>query len=124
MTERLLLDEMHSPTVARALVELGHDVIAVSADPVLRGMTDPELYAWAGEQERRIVTENVNDFRPLLLGALEHGHVATALLLTSSRTFPRSRQSPGALINALDNWLRTDHADTPETWLHPAESQT
>lgn len=102
----LLLDEMHSPVVAAALRERGHDVISVTSDPSMRSMPDTALWAWAGINRRRIVTENVKDFRPLLLRAEESGDPVTALLFTSGRIFPRSRRNPGPLIDALDAWLR------------------
>jgi predicted nuclease of predicted toxin-antitoxin system len=44
---RLLLDEMFSPTLAAALRDLGHDVIAVAERSDLRSMTDSEILAWA-----------------------------------------------------------------------------
>jgi hypothetical protein len=102
----LLLDEMHSRVLAAALRELGHDLAAVTEQDALRTMTDGELYRWAGEHGRRIVTENVKDFAPLLRRGEQSGQPATPVLFTSSRTFPRSRRNPGPLINALDAWLR------------------
>ena len=106
MSVALLLDEMHGPVVAATLRERGHDVAAVAEQDALRAMTDEELFRWAGEHGRRIVTENVKDFAPLLRRAEESGQPAPALLFTSSRTFPRSRGNPGPLINAIDAWLR------------------
>jgi Domain of unknown function (DUF5615) len=41
--------------------------MAVAAEPQLRSMTDAELYAWATAEGRRIVTENVKEFRRLLM---------------------------------------------------------
>jgi hypothetical protein len=77
-------------------------------------MTDEELFVYAAAQGRRIVTENINDFRRLLLRVGESGMSTAGLLFTSSRTFPRTRRSPGPLIDALDaGWLPlarpTDH---------------
>lgn len=99
----LLLDEMFSPSIAAELRRRGHDVIAVAADPQLRSMTDPELYAWAISEHRRIVTENVKDFRRLLTQDSEL--TGPGLLFTSVRTFPRSRRAPGSLIASLESWL-------------------
>jgi hypothetical protein len=94
----------------------------VAEDPQLRGLSDAELFAWATRQHRRIVTENVIDFRPLLLGAEEVGWRGAAVLFTSSRTFPRSRRNPGPLIGALSAWLSApDAAQRPaEDWLTSA----
>lgn len=119
---RLVLDEMFSPALAQALREAGHDVLAVAEVAELRAMTDAELFGWAAEARRRIVTENVKDFRPLLLLAIEAGHSHPALLLTSSRSFPRSRRNPAPLIEALCAWLvrQPNSSSLPEDWLRPA----
>lgn len=113
---------MHAPAVAQALRKLGHDVVAVAEEPDLRAMTDLELFRWAAQRGRRVVTENVKDFRPLLRYADESGLPAAALLLTSSRTFPRSRRNPAPLIEALDHWMRLDDVATrpAEDWFRRA----
>lgn len=126
MSIRLLLDEMHAPTVAAALRDRGHDVLAVADQLELRALSDSELFSWAGQQSRRIVTENVKDFAPLLHRAEESGQPATPLLFTSTRKFPRSRRNPGPLIDALDAWLRAaDASQRPtEDWLTCADRRT
>jgi hypothetical protein len=115
----LLLDEMHAPVVAAALRDRGHDVAAVAEQDALRAMSDQELFRWVGEHGRRIVTENVKDFAPLLRRAEESGQPVSPMLFTSSRNLPRSRRNPGPLINALDNWLcASDVTQRPvEDWL-------
>jgi hypothetical protein len=120
-TAALLLDEMHSPAVAKALRKRGHDVVAIADGPDLRAMSDGELFGWAAAEGRCIVTENVKDFRRLLLRADESRQPSPSLLFTSSRAFPRSRRNPGPLIRALDAWLgRTDPDALPaEDWLRP-----
>jgi hypothetical protein len=126
---RLLLDEMFSPKIAATLREREHDVIAVAERIDLRSMTDDELFAWTVADSRWLLTENVKDFRPILLRAMQGGAVTTGLLYTSSRTFIRSRQNPGPLINALDTWLSTGPPPAPltEDWLQdpdqPPENQ-
>ncbi len=122
MSVELLLDEMHASVVAAALRERGHDVLAVVEQDELRALTDEELFRWAAEHGRRIVTENVKDFAPLLRRAEELGHAVASLLFTSSRTFPRSRRNPGLLIDALDAWLRAAKSSQPplEDWLQHA----
>lgn len=111
----LVLDEMFSPVIAAELRSRGFDVLSVADDPQLRSMSDPELYKWATERDRRIVTENVKDFRPLA----RQETAGPGLLFTSARTFPRSRRSSGLLIGAIDAWLRTSDAGlrVPEVWL-------
>lgn len=116
---RLLLDEMFAPRIAEELRRRGHDVLALVADAELRSLSDPEVYAWAGEHGRRVVTENVKDFRPLVATGAGCG-----VLFTSSRGFPRSRRNLGPLIDAIDRWLVAP-ASPPlatEHWLLPSPS--
>jgi Domain of unknown function (DUF5615) len=121
-TVPLVLDEMLAPTIADALRDKGYDVVAVAAEPNLRAMTDDEVYAWAASHGRCIVTENVKDFRPILARVEEAGGRVAPLLLTSSRTFPRTRRNPGPLITALDARLRGTGPvlASVEQWLLPA----
>ncbi|MEI6623685.1 MAG: DUF5615 family PIN-like protein [Actinomycetes bacterium] len=115
----LLLDEMFSAHLARTLRGRGHEVVAVVENPELRALSDGQIFAWAAAHRRRIVTENVLDFRLLLLSAQESGAPCAALLLTGSRTFPRSRHNTGPLTDALCTWLT--HSGTMvrsvEVWL-------
>lgn len=119
---KLLLDEMHAPVVAQRLRDSGHDVASAAEEPSLRAMNDDELFRWAAGEGRRIVTENVKDFRPILVAAEQASQPTAGLLLTSSRLFPRSRRNPGPLIAALEHWLTAkDVGDRPvEDWLRPA----
>jgi hypothetical protein len=121
VSQALLLDEMHAPVVAAALRDRGHDVVAVADQDDLRALTDAELFRWAAEHDRRIVTENVKDFAPLLRRADELGQRVARMLFTSSRTFPRTRRNPGPLVDALDAWLRASRDTEPpvEDWLQP-----
>ncbi len=116
---RLLLDEMFSPAIAADLRQLGHDVIAVADRPDLRSKSDEEIFAWASAEKRWLLTENVKDFRPIMLRALSAGTPGCGLLFASSRAFPRSRKNPGSLIRALDAWLTTGPPAPPvtESWL-------
>ena len=68
------------------------------------------------------MTENVKDFRPLLAQAQDSAGPSAQLLLTSSRTFPRSRKNPGPLLEAVRSWLvGSAESDIPaEDWLRPA----
>jgi hypothetical protein len=120
MTTRLILDEHYSAAIAHALRDLGHDVVAVVASDELRGSSDSELYRHATETGRRVVTENVKDFRPLLLAATAAGAPAAALLLVPSRRFPRGRGDRTAtIVAAINAWLVQPDADPRpvEDWL-------
>lgn len=115
----LLLDEMFPSALAEALRSRGHDVIAVVDHVELRAGGDAAVFEWAAQTGRRILTENVKDYRPLLQRALDSRAPRADLLLTSSRTFPRSRRSPRPLIDALDHWLTSSRTATRsfEEWL-------
>jgi hypothetical protein len=120
-TARLVLDEMFAPAIAAALGHLGHDVVAVAEHGELRAMADEEVFAWAAAQDRWLLTENVKDFRPILLRALQADTASTGVLCTSNRAFRRSRKNPGPLIEALDAWLQRGPPKPPlrEDWLLP-----
>jgi predicted nuclease of predicted toxin-antitoxin system len=118
-TARLLLDETFAPAVAAGLRARGHDVIAVVEQPDLRSKPDDEIFSWASAETRWLLTENVKDFRPVMLRALQARTPSCGLLFTSSRAFPRSRKDPGVLIRALDAWLTAGPPAAPvtESWL-------
>ncbi len=99
---KVLLDEHFPSVVAEQLRARGHDCIAVTERPDLRGRSDPEIYAVAVTEGRWIVTENVVDFVPIHAEALGQGEVPAGLILTSNRRFPRGRaETVRALIAAL-----------------------
>jgi hypothetical protein len=100
-----------------------HDVVAVAERPDLRAMTDGDVFAWALAGRRWLLTENVQDFRPILVRAIQSETPVTGILFTSSRSFPRSRKNPGPVIAALDAWLRTGPPEAPmtEDWLRLAD---
>ncbi len=116
---RLLMDEMFAPAIAVALRDLGHDVIAVAERGELRAMSDEDVLAWAPAQGRWLLTENVKDFRPILLRAMQGDSSITGILYTSSRAFPRSRKNPGPLIQAIHAWMLSGPPEAPlaEDWL-------
>jgi Domain of unknown function (DUF5615) len=116
---QLVLDEMFSQVVAEALRERGHKVVALVERPEMRATPDEEVYAWAATKRCWLLTENVRDFQPIKLRALQTNMATAGLLFTSSRTFPRSRQHIGPLVDALDAWLTKGLPAPPiiEDWL-------
>jgi hypothetical protein len=117
---RLLLDEHYAAEIADKLCVDGHDVVAVVGDAGLRALPDPELFRWAAEQGRRIVTENIKDFRPLLIRAYTTGDAIAPLLLVSPRRFPRgSGDRTAAITAALTVWVHLAEQDNrpDEDWL-------
>lgn len=118
-TARLMLDEMFSPLIAANLRERGSDVVAVVDRADLRSLSDEVVFGASVAEKRWLVTENVRDFRPILLSAMQGGAPITGILFTSSRSFPRSRQNSGPLVEALDAWLKFGPPSPPltEDWL-------
>lgn len=120
MIARLLLDEHYSGAIAVALRERGHDVLAVVADSGLRGAADAEAFRSATASGRRIVTENIKDFRPLLRQAHATDSPVAPLLLVPPARFPRGGgDRAAAIVTVLDGWLhRDDVGQRPdEDWL-------
>ncbi|MDO5535686.1 MAG: DUF5615 family PIN-like protein [Propionibacteriaceae bacterium] len=119
-TPRLLLDEHYSEVIATELRARGHDVVAAVSNSDIRGAADSVVFRWAAEAGRRIVTENIKDFRPLLIQASTSGSRYAPLLLVPPRRFPRGRgDRAAAIVSAIDNWLsRDDVTQRPvEDWL-------
>jgi hypothetical protein len=104
---KLLIDEHYPPSIAEQLRQRGHDVVAVQEEAVLRGMTDPDLFAEAQRRKSAVLTENTADY--MVLDAEYRGRQVAhwGLVLTSNRTFPRGKATTvGALVKALDALLR------------------
>ena len=117
MRAKLLLDEHYSDEIAANLFERGHDALAVVALRELRGENDSVIFSWAAKRKYRIVTENIKDFRPLLLQAISADAPTAALLLVPPRRFPRGRGDREAVItSALLRWLAQ-----PDVALRPVE---
>jgi Domain of unknown function (DUF5615) len=64
---RLLLDAHFSPrNVGRPLVRREHDVLALGEEAVHEGLDDEEVLALAAEEQRILVTGDVDDFLSIL----------------------------------------------------------
>ena len=101
MSQPLLLDEMFTDDIAQQLRTNGYDVISVVADPVLVGLPDDQILAYATIEGRALVTANIKDFIPLdtRYRAADQSHAG--LILVSTKTFPQSRGFPSAVAAAL-----------------------
>lgn len=105
--------------IAAALRDAGHDAVAAVAGPGQRGASDPELFQRAAADERRIVTENITGFRPLLLQAVTAGGPVAPFVLVPPRRFPRGRgDRTAAIVAALRVWL-----DRPDAGQRPLEDR-
>lgn len=116
---KLLLDEMWPPEIALQLRRGGHDVKAITEHPDLRGQPDAVVFAWAQEQERIVVTENVIDYRQLAAHEMHQGRHYHGLILTTNRRFPRhDPRTVGRLVTALDRVLSSGvEMGNREHWL-------
>jgi len=103
---RLLLDEMYAPAIARALRERGHDVISVKERPDLAEASDAALFERMAEEGRAIVTNDPAGILPLASQAAQQVRHHGGLWLTSDRSLPRSRDTIGRFVDALDRQLR------------------
>jgi hypothetical protein len=64
---RLLLDEhVSARKIGRYLRDAGHDVRAITEEPELLGLDDPDVLALAARDDRILATFNHRDFAPLL----------------------------------------------------------
>jgi hypothetical protein len=107
---KILLDEMHAPSIADALAEEDWDVLAVVAAADLRRISDADLLEHAAAMERALVTENVADFSPLADQWAGEGRAHAGLIFTHPKRFNRASVGyPGNLIGALRVFL----ADLP-----------
>ena len=116
---KLLLDEMLPYAVAEQLRSRGHDVVAVTERTDLRARSDVAIFDFAQQENRAVVTENVEDCRTLAatLARSDDGH--SGWVLTSSRTFPRGHpRTIGRLVTALDRFLTNPpEGQSWERWL-------
>jgi hypothetical protein len=115
---KLLLDAHHSPLIARALGDDGHDVVAAGSDPALARLEDDELLSAASREDRALVTENARDFDRIVRAWAARGDHHAGVVFTSPRRYHRgSAAYPANLIAALREVL----ADPPREktdWVH------
>ena len=112
----ILLDEMYPPALAHQLRSGGHDVVAVlDVEVGLAARTDEDVLAWAGRDNRCVVTENVSDFARMAQQGFRHA----GIVFVSSRRFPRTPSGLHALAKALDRLLSAGDAPGPDgvIWL-------
>lgn len=104
---KLLLDEQISGKVADRLRGPGRDVIATTADPSLRGLSDPDLFEVAQQQSRALVTYNRPDFEAVVreyaaTNREHHGLVIVHPMRFPSREFARLAIALEGLLQGPD----------------------
>ncbi len=100
---KLLLDEQISGKVAERLRGLGHDVIAVTAEQSLRGLSDPDVFEVAHAQGRAVATYNRDDFEAIIREYAETGREHHGLVIVHPVRFPG--QDFSRLVKALASLL-------------------
>ncbi len=85
---KLLLDEQISGKVAEYLRSQGHDVVAVTTEPSLRGLSDPDVFAIAQAQKRVVVTYNRGDFEAIVREYAETSREHQGLVIVHPVRFP------------------------------------
>jgi len=103
---KLLLDEQISGKVAERLRERGHDALAVTADPALRGLSDPDLFEAAQRQKRAVVTYNRADFEAIIreyaaANREHHGLVIVHPIRFPSQEFSRLAKALAAFADTF-----------------------
>jgi len=115
---RVVLDEMYSPPLARALRERGVDAVT-TCELGLAGSSDPDLLAAAAARDAALVTENVADFAraasELLLSGGHHAGVLIALSSRFSRR-PSGVQAIAERVAALSDEDLRDRVVFLERW--------
>jgi len=114
---KLLLDEMHAPSIADVLSEHSWDVLAVASTAELRGIADSDLLAHASTSGRALVTENIVDFASLASQWATENRTHAGLIYTNPKRFNRATLAyPGDLITALHAFLDTSSIEG-ESWI-------
>lgn len=118
---KLLIDEMYSSAIAAQLRDRGHGAEAVTERAELRALPDADLFALAQQEQRALVTENIDDFSVIANGYDQRGIAHFGLVLVPRAGYPRgSDRTIGRMTAALDQLLGEHPEDTPTSlrqWL-------
>ena len=102
---------MFADRIASRLRKRDHDVVAVVDRPELISKADRELFSWAVDDHRAIVTNNVPDYTQLFREVAATGEDHFGLLLNDDRSMPRSRKTIGLFVRVIDSFLREHPGD-------------
>jgi len=104
---RLALDHHYSPRIADRLRAQDHDVIA-AVEVEAEAEDDASLLTRCASDRRALLTNNVADFAVIARGWLAEGRSHHGLIFTSDASRPRSRETIGSYVRALDRLMK-DH---------------
>lgn len=109
---KLCLDEHYAVQIATDLRGIGHDVDCVKERPELISLSDSELLSLMTAERGALLTENVSDFAPLIRRILADGDSHSGIIFSSPRSMPRSRNTVGVFVAALDAVMRRFPSET------------
>ncbi len=115
---KLALDHHYSTHIALRLREHGHDVIA-AVEKGWEAEDDEPLLASCETDGRALVTNNVADFTVIARRWATQGRCHAGLIFTSDARMPRSRDTIGRYIEALDTLLKANPAEKALTEQSP-----
>ena len=92
---------MFNGTIAAELRARGFDVTAVVEDLSLASTPDEDLFAYATEQRRALMTTNVSDYDAIATDWRADGRTHPGLVYVTGRRFPQSRSFIGSIVDAL-----------------------
>jgi hypothetical protein len=111
---KLLIDEMYPPAIAKQLRDRKHHAEAVTERPELRARADTEIFAVAQQEQRAVVTENIDDFSAIANGYDHRGQAHYGLVLVAPGSYPRGREETiGRMVTELDRLLDEHPEKTP-----------
>jgi len=118
---KLLLDEMLAPVIARELRGRGYDAEAVAGRPERQSLSDPEILALARAEHRALVTNNLQDFRPLHAEAITPGGPGHYGMIFVPGGYRRTKADTGKIVTALEAILAAHPGEADlasgEEWL-------
>jgi predicted nuclease of predicted toxin-antitoxin system len=101
MPFRFVFDQHVNARALRQLQAQGFDVVHV-AEVGLSEADDPEIFAWAHDQGRIVVTRNYQDFAPLVSAHAERGLTVPGVLFIAT-SVPQA--DAGHHVRSLLAWI-------------------
>lgn len=116
---KLLLDEMWTHVIAAQLRRRGHDVVAVVERADLAGKSDRDIFMAAQQEHRVLVTDNEDDFCPIVATELSRGHSHVGVIYAAHRRYSRHDNAIiGRMVTSLIKLLEEDaDLSNQEHWL-------
>jgi Domain of unknown function (DUF5615) len=110
---------MYPPAIAAQLRDRDHDAEAVTERTDLRALADIEIIALAQQEQRAVVTENIDDFSVIADGYDQPSQVHFGLVLVPPSSYPRgSPATIGRMVTELDRLLKEHPETTPTSLRH------